>query len=58
MKCENCGMGFVLTGYNIKRECPHCGHVHGPEAVKPEKEKNMIKNLWKKFIGWLFSWQK
>jgi Zn finger protein HypA/HybF involved in hydrogenase expression len=55
MKCKNCGMGFVVAEYNVKRECPHCGHMH---EVIVTGEPNMIKKLWKKFVSWLFSWQK
>ena len=43
MKCENCGMGFIITPINVDKVCPHCGHVHGIH-----KEDNMIKKIWNK----------
>jgi len=51
MKCENCGMGFIVAEYNVKRECPHCGHIH--EALILKEEDDMIKKIWK-FICWPF----
>ncbi len=44
MKCENCGMGFIITPINVDKVCPHCGHVHG----NIHKEDNMIKKIWNK----------
>jgi len=28
------------------------------DKIITEKENSMIKNLWKKFVSWLFNWQK
>mgnify|MGYP000303458305 CR=1 FL=1 len=40
MKCENCGMGFIITPINVDKVCPHCGHIHGDSEVS-NKEDNM-----------------
>jgi len=55
MKCENCGRSFIIVEYNKLRECPDCGQAH---EIVVTGEPNMIKKLWKKFVSWLFSWQK
>ena len=34
MKCENCGMGFIITPINVDKVCPHCGHIHGDDYVE------------------------
>jgi len=34
MKCENCGMGFIITPINVDKVCPHCGHAHGNDYME------------------------
>jgi hypothetical protein len=34
MKCENCGMGFIISPINVDKVCPHCGHIHGDDYVE------------------------
>ena len=46
MKCENCGMGFIITPININKVCPHCGHAHAPLIL--QEEDNMVKKIWNK----------
>jgi hypothetical protein len=50
MKCENCGMGFIITPINVDKVCPHCGHIHGDSEVS-NKEDNMVK----KIVKWIWN---
>jgi len=34
MKCENCGLGFVISPINVDKVCPHCGHAHGNDYME------------------------
>ena len=60
MTCENCAMGFFISPINIKKQCPHCGHVHAPLIL--QEEDNMVKKIWKaicwpwkKLVEWLWT---
>ncbi len=48
--CIDCGHRH--RGAN---ECPHCDCVW--EAILILEDSKM-KKIWKKIVGWLFSWQK
>jgi len=52
MKCENCGLGFVISPINVDKVCPHCGHIHGDLLILKE-EDNMLKRIWKKIKSWI-----
>ena len=48
MKCDECGMGFILAPVNVDRVCPHCGYVHGPEEEQQEP-----RTWWQKIIDFV-----
>ena len=48
MKCDECGMGFILAPVNVDRVCPHCGYAHGPKEKQQEP-----RTWWQKIIDFV-----
>ena len=67
MKCENCGMGFIITPINVDKVCPHCGHIHGDDYMEHTHDDGVTHaheggdvphtheedNMVKKIIKWI-----
>ena len=69
MKCENCGMGFIITPINVDKVCPHCGHIHGNDYVEHTHDDGVTHaheggdvphtheedNMVKKIVKWIWN---
>ena len=69
MKCENCGMGFIISPINKNKVCPHCGHVHVEDYVEHTHDDGVTHaheggnvphiheedNMVKKIVKWIWN---
>ncbi len=69
MKCENCGMGFIITPINVDKVCPHCGHIHGDDYMEHTHDDGVTHaheggdvphtheedNMVKKIVKWIWN---